>query len=199
MLKLKKVAVTGSLASGKTTVCRLFEELGAYVVSADAIVHQLLTPTTPVGQKLIGLLGNEIIVEGELSREEIAKRIFRDPSLLETVEKQIHPEVQKVIETHYQEASQNTFPLFVAEIPLLFESKLDTFYDTVIVISADKEKRKNRFLKTTSYDATEFERRERRQMPIEEKQKRSDYIFENNGTLTQLNHFVQKTFNLLKG
>ena len=199
MLTLKKVAVTGSLASGKTTVCHFFEKLGAYVVSADAIVHQLLTPTTPVGQRLIDLLGNEIIVEGELSREEIAKRIFRESSLLETVEKQIHPEVQKVIETHYQEASQKTFLLFVAEIPLLFESKLDTFYDAIIVISADKERRKSRFLKTTPYDATEFDRRERRQMPIEEKQKRTSYTFENNGTLTQLNHFVQKTFNLLKG
>ncbi|MCH9627558.1 MAG: Dephospho-CoA kinase [Chlamydiales bacterium] len=196
---MKKVAVTGSLASGKTTVCHFFEKLGAYVVSADAIVHQLLTPTTPVGQRLIDLLGNEIIVEGELSREEIAKRIFRESSLLETVEKQIHPEVQKVIETHYQEASQKTFLLFVAEIPLLFESKLDTFYDAIIVISADKERRKSRFLKTTPYDATEFDRRERRQMPIEEKQKRTSYTFENNGTLTQLNHFVQKTFNLLKG
>jgi len=199
VLKLRKVAVTGSVSSGKTTVCRLFEDLGAYVTSADAIVHQLLTPTTPVGQRVIDLLGNEIVVNGELDRKEIAKRVFRDPSLLEELEKQIHPEVQKVIEAKYQEVSQKTFPLFVAEIPLLFESGQETFYDTVIVVRADKESSRSRFTKTTPYEEAEFERREKRLMPIEEKCQRADFVFENSGSLSQLRHLVKTTFNSLKG
>ncbi len=196
---MRKVAVTGSIASGKSTVCSLFEELGAYVISADAIVHQLLTTTAPVGQKVIHLLGPEIVVNGEIDRGEVAKRVFKDPSLLEKLEKQIHPEVQKVIETKYQEISHKKYPLFVVEIPLLFEAGLETFYDTVIVLCADKKRTLERFTKTTSYDEKELERREKRLMPIEEKCQRGDIVFENNGSLSQLRDFVEKTFNSLKG
>lgn len=196
---MKKVAVTGSVSSGKTTVCRFFKELGAYVISADAIVHQLLTPTTPVGQKIIDLLGVDRVAERELNREEIAARVFRDPSLLKELEKLIHPEVQKVIEAKYQEIFQQPFPLFVAEIPLLFESGQEAFYDAVIVVRADEERCRRRFTITTPYDETEFERREKRLMPIEEKVKRADFVLDNSGSLTQLQHLVETTFNSLKG
>lgn len=199
MLKLKKVAVTGSVSSGKTTACHLFEELGAYVVSADAIVHQLLTPTTPVGQKVVDLLGKEIVADGKLNRKEIAARVFRDPSLLEELEKRIHPEVQKVIEAKYQEVSQRSCPLFVAEVPLLFESGQEVFYDAVIVVKADKESSRRRFTTTTIYDEAEFERREKRLMPIEEKCRRADFVLDNSGSLSQLRHLVKTTFNSLKG
>ena len=57
MLKLKKVAVTGGLSCGKSSVCRIFKELGAYVVSADKIVHQLLSPDANLGQKIVQLIG----------------------------------------------------------------------------------------------------------------------------------------------
>lgn len=199
MLVLRKVAVTGSIASGKSTVCRFFEELGAYVISADAIVHQLLIPSTSVGKKILEILGADILVDGELNREMIAKKVFRNPSLLEKVEKQLHPEVQKVIETKYQEISHKAYPLFVAEIPLLFESGLEIFYDKVIVVTSDKESRLRRFIKTTRYDEAEFERREKRLMPIAEKCRRADFVFNNHGNINQLNHLVKKTFNLLKG
>lgn len=199
MLKLKKVAVTGSVSSGKTTVCRLLEELGAYVVSADAIVHQLLIPTTPVGQKIIDLLGTEIVAGDKLNREEIAARVFRDPSLLEELEKQIHPEVQKVIEAKYQEISRKPFSLFIAEVPLLFESGQETFYDAVVVVRADKENCRRRFTTSTLYDEAEFERREKRLMPIEEKCRRADFVLDNSGSLPSLRLLVKTTFNSLKG
>ena len=73
MLKLKKIAVTGGLAAGKTTVCQIFKELGAYVVSADEIVHQLLSPDTAVGQQVVSLLGSDI-VSGQIIRSEEDRR-----------------------------------------------------------------------------------------------------------------------------
>lgn len=75
----KKIAVTGGIASGKTTVCHLFEELGAYCVSADEIVHQLLFTTTPVGKAVVDLLGPEIVVDESLCRERIAQRYLAIP------------------------------------------------------------------------------------------------------------------------
>jgi len=59
MLTLRKVAITGGLSSGKSSVCQIFQELGAYIVSADEIVHRLLAPQSPVSEKIIELLGQE--------------------------------------------------------------------------------------------------------------------------------------------
>lgn len=190
---MRKVAVTGSVASGKTTVCQFFQELGAYVISADAIVHQLLTPSNPVGQKVIELFGDEIVVEGKIEREEIAKRVFRNPSLLTKLEKLLHPEVQKVIETTYKQVSSLSFPLFIAEVPLLYEAGLESFYDAVIVVSANREQAKERF------KGEDFERREDRLIPLSEKILKADYLIENKGSLELLHKSVIKTFNRLKG
>ena len=88
-ITLRKIAVTGGIASGKSTVCHLFEKLGAYTVSADAIVHQLLDPTQSLGKKVIVLLGPDVVIEGQLSRERIAQKVFCNPCLLKKLEKLI--------------------------------------------------------------------------------------------------------------
>lgn len=190
---MRKVAVTGSIASGKTTVCHFFQELGAFVISADTIVHQLLTPSNPIGQRVIALFGDEIVVEGKIEREEIAKRVFRDPSLLTKLEKLLHPEVQKVIETTFKQVSQHSFPLFVAEVPLLYEAGLESFYDAVIVVSANRDQARERF------KGNDFEKRENRLIPLSEKILKADYLIENEGSLDLLRKSVIKTFNRLKG
>ena len=193
-IKLKKIAVTGGIASGKSTVCHLFEQLGAFVVSADAIVHQLLVPTTPLGKVIIALLGDDIVVGKSFSRERIAEKVFSSPRLLEKIEKLIHPEVQKIIEAKYAIASQQNVPLFVAEIPLLFEARMENFYDTVIVVVGDEETCRKRF----RFDEKEFTRRKNNLMPIEEKIKKADLVIQNNGTLDELRQTIQLTYNALK-
>ena len=117
VLELKKAAVTGGLASGKTTVCRFFQEFGAYVLDADAIVHQLLDSTTPLGKDLMALLGADVIVKGVFDREAIAQKVFCDAALLKKLEEYLHPAVQKEIDAHTQRASEQKYPLFIAEIP----------------------------------------------------------------------------------
>jgi dephospho-CoA kinase len=193
-IKLKKIAVTGGIASGKSTVCQFFEQLGAFVVSADAIVHQLLVPTTQLGKEIIALLGADIVVDEKLSREKIAQKVFRNPPLLKKFEESIHPNVQKVIEAKYTAASQTHAPLFVAEIPLLFEANQAKFYDWVIVVACDEKKSRER----CRFDADEYERRNQRLMPIEEKIKQADSVVENNGNLDDLYQTIQHIYNSLK-
>jgi dephospho-CoA kinase len=194
VLKLKKVAVTGGIASGKTTVCRLFEELGAYYISADEIVHQLLVPSTKIGQSLIALLGTDIVEGKTLSKERIAKKIFCDPCLLNESEKLIHPEVQKVIDTNYKAVSETQTPLFVAEVPLLYEAGFEVFYDSVVVVMSEEDQ----CLKRSRLPEKEYRQRSKRLMPIEEKIKKADYVIANNGTLKLLRKIIQPIFFALK-
>lgn len=196
---MRKVAVTGPIASGKTTVCSLFKEYGAYVVSADLVVHQLLVPSTSVGQAVIVLLGPDIVTEGVISRSEVAKRIFCDPPLLRQVENLLHPEVQKQLEATYKNVSLLPFSLFVAEVPLLFESGGDHFFDTVVLVDAAREERQRRIREKESYDLAEWELREQRLLPLEEKRLRADFVIENSGSRNQLRYEVEKIFNIVKG
>lgn len=183
MLKLRKIAITGGLASGKTTLCRLFEEKGAYVVYADKIVHELLNPTTELGKKVIELLGPDVVVDGFFDRKKIADSVFNNEGLLAKLEQLLHPKVQKVIETCYQEVSSNqNYSLFVVEIPLLYESNMQHIFDKVITVVADIDICKKRF----KWPSEEYERRTKWQMRQSEKAKKADYVIENNGTLDDL-------------
>src|SRR5262249_31024507 len=141
----------------------------------------------------IALLGDDIIVGQTLSREKIAQKVFADPILLKELEKRIHPEVQKAIVGHYKVALQKRAPLFVAEIPLLFEAEMQDYYDFIIVVVSDEALGKERF----RYSEEEFTRRSQRLMPIEEKIKKADLVIENNQSLAELRDTVAKTFNLL--
>ena len=184
MLKLKKIAITGTLGAGKTTVCRLFEKLGATCVSTDTIVHKLLSPTTKIGQKVIALLGNEIVVEDRIDRDEIAKRVFKNRALLDQLERLIHPEVLKELERKYLEANS----LFIAEVPLLFEAKFETFFDTTIAVVSDVQRESTTIM---------TKERKARMLPQESLINRSDLVLENNGTIDELKTHVQTLYNQL--
>ena len=93
MLKLKKIAITGGLSAGKTTVCQLFKECGAYVMSADEIVHRLLSPHTRIGQQVIALLGSDILSGAEIDRKKVSEKVFPYPDKLRALERIIHPAV----------------------------------------------------------------------------------------------------------
>ena len=80
MLNLRKIAITRSLAAGKSTVGRILQEFGAYVVDADEIVHSLLSPNTQIGQKVIELLGSDIVAGNQLDRKKISEIVFSDPN-----------------------------------------------------------------------------------------------------------------------
>jgi dephospho-CoA kinase len=195
VLILKKVAVTGQVASGKSTVCRLLQRFGAYVLSADEIVHKLLVPTSEIGKKVVVLLGRDILVDGQLDRKVIAEKVFNNPPLLEQLEQLLHPEVQKVIEAEYQKlSSEKKFALFVAEIPLLFESHLDIFYDYILLIYADDKLCK---LRSMQKSLSNFEERQSRLLPLSYKMAHSHFSLENNGSLVELETNVKNIYQKL--
>jgi dephospho-CoA kinase len=198
MLKLRKVAVTGGLSSGKSTACRFLKELGAYIVNADEIVHQLLSPKTPLGQQVINLLGEDIVLKDQIDRSRIAKRVFNDKPLLQSLEALLHPAVMSEIDKRYQQVEkQGTATLFVAEIPLLFEIAGERFFDFTIVVTADPKLCQQRFLANSGYESGEYEKRMRHQMAPDEKAKRADYVIENSGGMESMHRSIIHLYNQL--
>jgi dephospho-CoA kinase len=180
----RKVAVTGGLSCGKSTVCRFFEDLGAYTVSADEIVHQLLKPTNPIGKQVIALFGTDIVVDGphgdrQIARSKIAYKAFQRPELLRSLENLLHPAVHEEIENHYRCAALQGYSLFVAEIPLLFEIHEESYYDATIAVVADPERCVERFCRHTGHAAEEYYRRMARQLDPQVKSEKASYIIVN--------------------
>ncbi|MCB1113932.1 MAG: dephospho-CoA kinase [Chlamydiia bacterium] len=194
MLKLKKVAVTGGLSSGKSTVCQFFQQMGASVISADEIVHNLLNQDPNVQTRVLDLLGRKILEKGSLNRKAIAEKVFHNPDKLEQLEKILYPKVQKEIEKAYEmELRKGKSNLFIAEIPLLYEAGMATWFDDVIVVEADQKIRQTRF----SGSSEDFNLRSKRQMSLEDKVKNADYILHNNGSQEELKQSVKILFTQL--
>lgn len=192
MLKLKKIAITGGIASGKSTVCRFFQELGAYVVNADAIAHQLLCPDTDLGQQIVREFGHEIIVNGQISRKMLADRTFKNPEKLERLEGLLHPAVRQKIEELYEAAcNEGLHSSFVVEVPLLFEVGSEANYDVVIAVLSSEVHAKLRF-EQAGFQKTEYDLRMKRQLKPETKAAKAHFIISNNGSLEELRNEVIK-------
>jgi len=200
MLELRKVTVTGGLSCGKSSVCHFLSELGAKVVNADAIVHELLKPNTPIGQEVIELIGPDIVIEDKIDHEKIARRVFTHPKLLRSLESILHPAVYEEIEKQFEETKKSKeSELFIADIPLLFETKGEERFDTTIAVVANREECWKRFRKSTGYEREEYNRRMARQLTVNEKAEKADYVIQNDGTLEDLKVEVKKLYDKLIG
>ncbi len=182
-----KIAVTGGVATGKSTFCRFFQEKGAFVVNADLLVHQFLSSATELGKKVIELLGPEIVVNNILNREKIAALVFNNKTKLDKLEKLLHPALLRKIELLYEQVKDDpAYSCFVVEMPLLHEIGAEKFYDITIAITAKEALCVNRFTKTG------FAARQGR-MRSQEKLKKADFVVENNGSSKEF----KQTFNIL--
>lgn len=195
MLRLNKVAVTGGLSCGKSSVCRFLKELGAYVVNSDDIVHHLLSSDTNLIHEVVKLLGTDILVNQKIDRSLVAKKVFHDNRLLHSLEQILHPAVYDEINNEYEKQKVNNPQpsLFVAEVPLLFESKGEANFNYTVAVLADPELCRNRFVQAKQYGLKDYDKRTDRQISLSDKAKLADYVIVNNGTLNDLK---QKTLEL---
>lgn len=194
---LKKIAVTGGLASGKSSVCRLLQEQGATVFDADKIGHELLDHKAIVSQ-VIALLGKDIVVQGRIDRKKVGEKVFHDPALLKKLEAILHPEIRAEINRRYEAwLKEGKGRLFVVEIALIFEAGFESLFDGVLCVVADREVRKKRFLERNGPQAN-FEEREQRQLEQEEKARRATWQIQNNGDTASLKEAVSKFLEKVK-
>lgn len=197
MLNLKKIAITGGIASGKSTACQFFKKLGAYVVKSDAIVHELYASDPQLVKQIALKFGSETLRDGRVNRKVLGEKVFRDPKRLKELEALVHPLVFDKIEEHYETACKDgSFSSFVVELPLLFEMGWEGFYDVTIVCFAKREEALKRY-KALGRSEEDYEKRMKRQLSPREKAKRATFLIENQGSLKDLKDQVEKIYKLI--
>ncbi|HYG58194.1 MAG TPA: dephospho-CoA kinase, partial [Symbiobacteriaceae bacterium] len=154
------VGLTGGIASGKSTVSRMLRELGAPVVDADAIVHEIQGPGMPVTQAIAREFGPEVVrPDGSLDREALGRVVFADPARRKALEAIVHPAVRERMWArvdHYREAGR---PAVVLDIPLLIESNLQRTVDRVWLVYVDRETQRARLMARNNITGPEADRR----------------------------------------
>jgi dephospho-CoA kinase len=180
------VAITGAIGAGKTEALQAFARLGAATVSSDEIVHHLLRTDEEVKRAIADRLGKGVLDdEGAIDRAKVAERVFADRAQLAWLERLLHPLVSREYLTWREQLSQLEHPpeVCVTEVPLLYEAGSEDTFDAVVVITAPEAVRRRR-------TKVPLEQRSGRLINDEEKVRRADYAYVNDGSRRKLEAFV---------
>jgi dephospho-CoA kinase len=192
--------LTGGMGSGKTTVGKLLQSLGAYVLDADEICRSLVEPGKPAWLETVDLLGNGILRDDQtLDRRKVADIVFKDPEKKKALEAILHPRVMEEEQAIYKDILKNDpGALVIIDAALLIESGNYRQVDKVIVIACDKETQLHRIMAKNTFSREDAQRRLQQQMPLEEKIKFADYVLHNDSGLSELEEKVEALFHQLK-
>jgi dephospho-CoA kinase len=188
------VAITGGIGAGKSEALAAFDRLGAATVSSDEIVHHLLRSDDGVKRAIVDRLGEDVLDdEGRVDRAKVAEKVFADREALTWLESLLHPLVSREYLTWRDQLARLPDPPEVSatEVPLLFEAGSDENFDVVVVITAPENVRRKRTW-------VPFEQRSGRLIPDEEKVRRADYAYVNDGSKRQLEAFVSSVLDELR-
>jgi len=174
------VALTGGIATGKSTVAKFFSFFGFTVIDADNIAHEVLDQQ----YKAVGkLFGDEVIKNKKVKRKKLGKIVFKDEKKRKELEALVHPLIYEEIE-RLSEAEDRLVKPYLIDIPLFFETKRYPIEKSLLVYT-DKKTQIKRLMHREGYSKKEAKRRIDSQLDIEKKRKKSDYIIDN---MDDLNH-----------
>lgn len=175
------VGLTGNIATGKTAVVRMLDELGAETMDGDAMVHQLMGPDSVLGAAIRNRFGDQVIAsDGSIIRPELGKIVFSDPDALADLEAIVHPPVVEAKRARIYESGPD---VLVLDAIKLFEAGLAAECDEIWVVDCDRETQIQRLTARNNIDRAEAERRIDVQAPQAEKVARADVVINNNGLL----------------
>ncbi len=194
------VGLTGSIATGKSTVGKFLKEIGCYIIDADDVAHRVYEKNKPAYKKIVKEFKEGILDKnGNIDRKKLGGIVLNDKHLLKKLEGIVHPEVEHIRNKMVRKITKkDEHAVIVYDVPLLFEKNLEGIFDYTIVVYLSKDKEIKRLIERNGFDKDEAIKRIALQMPIEEKVRKADFVIDNSGSLENTKKQVQELFVKLK-
>ena len=196
---MKLVGLTGGIASGKSTVAKIFQRLGAAIVNADDLAREVVLPGREAWKEIVASFGAEILqTDQNLDRQKLRTLIFNQPEARKRLESIIHPRVRALAEERIRQYGAAGYPVVIYEVPLLFEGKLQEWLRPVILVACKVETQTARLQKRDHLSPADAEKHIAAQMSLPEKRRLADYVIENDGSLADLERQTREILEKLK-
>jgi len=194
------VGLTGNIASGKSTVARLFEQWGARLIDADQLVRELQRPGTPVFRRIVERFGPDVVApDGTLDRNRLRAIVFADPTARSDLNAIVHPAVRQRRDELAEQARREGVAILVQDIPLLFETLDPAGFDVIVLVDAPAELRRERVMAHRGLGREEADRMIAAQLPAAQKRGRSDLVIDNDRDLETLARRARRAWEELLG
>ena len=187
------IALTGGIATGKSTVASLLALNGLRIIDADTIAHRILEEN---GAWVVGRFGDEFVKNGKVDRPALGKIIFADPTVKKELETFLHPKIRAAIEEQSEKQDRLKYP-YLIDIPLFFETSSYPIKNSVVVYTP-KALQLERFMKRNGFSEEESLRRIESQMDIEEKKARATWVIDNSSNLKHLQRECEQFVDTIK-
>jgi dephospho-CoA kinase len=185
-MTMNVIALTGGIGMGKTAAENWLRERGVPVVDTDLVARQVVEPGQPALDEIQRVFGPEVIgADGQMRREEVARRVFADPGARQQLEAITHPRIHERWRTQVAAWRAEGRPLAVVAIPLLYEAGVEAEFDAVICVACTAQTQQQR-LRERGWSADQIHQRIAAQWPVEKKMARADYVVWSEGDLDLL-------------
>ena len=184
-----KVALTGGIGSGKSTVAEFLDELGAYVIDSDQLAREVVERGTPGYEAVLAAFGDGILANGEIDRAKLAEIVFKDATARATLESIIHPLVRDAAEKMVKSLPADA--VVINQIPLLVETDGAKRFDFVIAVSADEDIRRRRLIERGMKDY-EITKRLAAQVNDGAREAIAHSVIRNNSSIDELRQVVEE-------
>jgi dephospho-CoA kinase len=197
---MKVFGLTGGIASGKGVVAQMLEKLGAAVIDADKIGHEILSPGKPAWQELVECFGESILKpDRTIDRKRLADIVFADADARGKLNSITHPRIVEEIKARMVDLQLSGCPIAIIEAALIGESGGTMGLDGIIVVYASPETQVGRLMKRDGVSEEEALDRIKAQMPASEKKKLADYLIDNSGSIEETRTQVETLWRKLRG
>jgi len=178
---VRKVALTGGIATGKSWVLRRFAHAGVPTIDADVLAHRVIAPGTPGAESVLRRFGPAVrLVDGGIDRKTLGEIVFSDPAARRDLEAIVHPAVYEAVDGWF--SALPSAPIAVADIPLLFETGHDEDFDVVVVTACEPHEQVRRLMARDGLSVVEAQQRIAAQLPLEDKIRRADHVIRTDGS-----------------
>jgi dephospho-CoA kinase len=196
MLHMLHVGLTGNIGTGKSQAALVFAELGAHVIDADTVAHELMMPGSETYAGVVQAFGEEILDSGRaINRKLLGKIVFEDCAKRLLLNSLVHPDVQNEIYRRMVELEKDKLSgVIIVDAALLIENGHKDFFNRLIVVTCDPNLQLTRIVKRDGISVEEARTRMVAQMPMEEKMKLADYTIETSGTFKETREQIEAIF-----